>query len=112
MLIDTITEHKFLDHPVIQKSFSRNGATLIFNILDDEPYPTEFDPQYIASAWHEADLKELKYDYKHIDAVAEAQTLEEIDKALRKYTTVAGISEEYDYTKKETINRLVFDAEF
>ena len=112
MLIDTITKTSFLDNRIIRESFTRESAILIFNYLDSDDQQEEFDPQNIASIYHEADIEELKSDYKFYDSIKEASTLEEIKEELENYTHVLGISEEYDFRTQKTIRRLVFNSQF
>lgn len=112
MLIDTITETSFLDHKIIRDNFSRDASKLIFNYYDSYDRPEEFDPQNIASTFHETEFKYLKFDYDCIDGIDKAETLEEIAEILGEKTTVLGISEEYDFNVGKTVRRLVFNSQF
>ena len=81
MLIDTITKTSFLDNRIIRESFTRESAILIFNYLDSDDQQEEFDPQNIASIYHEADIEELKSDYKFYDEI----TLKNSKAIIMKY---------------------------
>lgn len=83
-MIDTITEHQFVDEMIKYNEFSVQGSKVLFQYLDEINPNAEFDPVDIRCTYHEYEnFEEIPKDYRNLDINSIAE--------LREHTTVLEI---------------------
>ena len=66
-MIDTITEHQFVDEMIKHNEFSVQGSKVLFQYLDEINPDAEFDPVDIRCTYHEYEnFKEIQKDYRNL----------------------------------------------
>ena len=83
-MIDTITEHQFIDEMIKHNEFSVQGSKVLFQYLEEINPNAEFDPVDIRCTYNEYEnFEEIQKDYRNLDINSIGE--------LRLYTTVLEI---------------------